>query len=94
MQNDEQKRTIWGGPSAFITFFLCFTVIGLGAAAHWRELDFVFALAWVGFLVVGSFSVLWRNWKSRSEPGSVKLGQLAALPHSWQRWVLGESKRK
>ena len=92
MKNDQQKPASWGRPIAFALFFICVTVIGLAAATHWRALDIVFALTWLAFLVVGSFVVLWRGWKHRAESGSVKLGQLAALPRSWQRWVLGESK--
>ena len=72
--------------------FICIAIIGLAAAAHWRALNIAFALAWLVFLVVGSFVVLWRNWKHRGEPGPAKLGQLAALPRSWQQWVLGEGK--
>jgi hypothetical protein len=92
MKNDQQKPASWGRPSAFVWFFICVTVIGLAAATHWRALDIAFGLIWLAFLVVGSFVVLWRGWKHRAEPGAFKLGQLAALPPSWQRWVLGESK--
>lgn len=92
MQNGQKKLTSWGRPSAFVMFLTCITVIGVASANHWWALDIAFSLIWLGFLVVGSFVVLWRGWKHRSEPGQVKLGQLAALPRSWQRWVLGESK--
>ena len=91
MLNNHQGRVTWGGPSAFFSFFACVTVIGVGAAAHWRALDLVFALAWVGFLAFGSLVVLWRNWKHRAEIGPARLGQLNALPRSWQRWMRGES---
>ena len=92
MENDRQKRTFWGSPSAFVWFFICVTVIGLAAATHWRVLDIAFALTWLMFLLVASFGFLWRNWKRRGESGPAKLGQLAVLPRSWQRWVLGEGK--
>lgn len=92
MDNERKKRTSWGRPGAFVCFFICVIVIGIAAANHWRALDIAFAFAWLGFLVVGSFVVLWRGWKGRAGPGPVKLGQLAALPRSWQRWVLGENK--
>ncbi len=37
-------------------------------------------------LVAGSFVVVWRKWKHRAGLGSAKLGSLAVLPRSWQRW--------
>lgn len=92
MDSDRQKRTVWGQPSAFVWFLVSCAVIGLAAASHWRALDMAFALAWVAFLVVGSFVVLWRAWKHHGEPGAAKLGQLAALPRGWRLWVLGETK--
>jgi hypothetical protein len=92
MENDQKKRTSWGNPSAFLWFFGCISVIGLAAAARWRELDIAFASAWLAFLVVGSSVVLWRAWKHPDGPSTAKLGQLAALPRSWQRWLLGEDK--
>ena len=92
MENDQQKRISWGRPGAFLWFFLCISAIGLAAASRWRELDIAFASAWLTFLVVGSAVVLWRAWKHPGEPRTAKLGQLAALPRSWQRWLLGEDK--
>lgn len=91
MDSNWQKRTAWGQPAAFVWFFVSCAAIGLAAGTHWRALDIAFALAWVAFLVVGSFVVLWRVWKHHSEPGTVKLGQLAALPRNWRLWVLGEA---
>ena len=93
MENGHKKRTSWGRPNAFVTFILCVAIIGAASATHWRALDLAFALVWLGFLLVGSLVVLWRGWKHRAEPGAAKLGQLAALPRSWQRWVLGESNK-
>lgn len=92
MTNDQKKRTSWGGIGAFLTFFVFVVVIGAGAALRWQALDRAFAFAWIGFLVFGSLVVLWRGWRHRGKPGRAKLGQMAALPQSWQRWVLGESK--
>ncbi len=92
MDSEPQKRTSWGQPSAFVWFFVSITAIGLAAASHWRALDIAFALAWLAFLVAGSFVVLWRMWRHRDEPGTVKLGQLAVLPRSWRQWVLGETR--
>ena len=92
MDSHRQKRTAWGQPSAFVWFFVSCTFIGLAAASHWRALDIAFALVWIAFLVVGSVVVLWRAWKHHGEPGTAKLGQLAALPRSWRLWVLGETK--
>jgi hypothetical protein len=91
MTGGQQKRTSWGRPRDFIVLVICITIIGVAAAARWRALDLVFALAWLGICVVGSVSVLWRAWKHRTEPTRPALGQLAALPRSWRKWVLGES---
>ena len=93
VENEQKKRTSWGRPSALVTFFICVAVIGVASATHWRVLDIAFALLWAGFLIVGSLVVFWRGWKHRAEPGAAKLGQLSAPPRSWQRWVLGESKK-
>lgn len=90
--NEQQKSTAWGRRRDFVAFVACITIIGIAAAAHWRTLDIVFALAWLGVIALGSFMVLWCAWKHRAEPGSPRLGQLAALPRSWQKWVLGESR--
>jgi hypothetical protein len=92
MDSERQKGTSWGKPSAFVQFFMSITAIGLAAAFHWRSLDIAFALAWIAFLVIGSFVVLWRACNHRCAPGTVKLGQLAVLPRSWRQSVLGETK--
>lgn len=92
MENGQKRVISWGRPGALVMFLICITTIGVASANHWRALDVALSLIWLGFLVIGSFVVLWRAWRHRSEPGQVKLGQLAALPGSWQRWVLGESK--
>ena len=91
MENERQSRTSWGQPSAFAWFFGCSAAIGLAAAVNWRALDIAFALAWLAFLVLGSSVVLWRAWRHQGEPGTAKLGQLAALPRSWLQCVLGET---
>ena len=38
MENDQQKRTSWGRPSAFVCFFICIAVIGLASVAFALEL--------------------------------------------------------
>ena len=92
MKIGQQTPSSWARPREFLLFAICVTVIGVAAAAHWRALDIAFAFAILGFWVIGSSVLLWRTWKHRREPGQVQFGQLAVLPPSWRRWVLGESK--
>lgn len=92
MNNSQQKRSSWGHPRDLLWFVGCITLIGVAAAMHWQGLDVTYVLACLAFLFIGSIVVIWRNWKHRAEPGSAKLGQVAALPRSWRPWVLGEDK--
>ena len=73
-------------------------IVGYGIAAQMTYqsigkafgLGFTSALGQAGLLAVGSLVLLLRAWKHRGE-GKVFLGQHAALPRSWSRWVMGES---
>ena len=94
VDSNRERHSSWGRPREFIGFFAILTVIGAGAALHWRALDLAFAFVWLAFLIVGSAVLLWHGWRHRGEPYSARLGQLAMLPRSWQKWVLGESDGK
>jgi hypothetical protein len=90
MANDQKNATLWGRPRDFVAFIICVTIIGIAAAARWRALDLAFAYAWLALCAMGSIFVLWRVWKGPAASGGHRLGQVAALPRSWQKWVLGE----
>jgi len=80
----------WGSVAAYSFFVLYIAMIGIGAALHWRALDIAFAVLSIVALALGSAVVIWRAWRHHGEPGSPRLGQLAALPRCWRKWVLGE----
>ena len=96
MANQHKTNGSWGRPREFIGFFAILGVIGVAAAFHWHvlALDLAFTFAWLAFLVVGSVVLLWQGWRHRGEPGGARLGQLAVLRRSWQKWVLGESDER
>lgn len=91
MDSNSKRRIHWGSVCAYAFFAAYIVMIGVGATFPWHWLRVADAVLWLGALVVGSAVVLWRAWRHRGEPGGVKLGQLAALPRSWQKWVLGET---
>ncbi|MGH8144826.1 MAG: hypothetical protein ACREPY_00705 [Rhodanobacteraceae bacterium] len=91
MANDQRKRGSWGRPREFVGLLAIAIVMGVAATLHWHALDLALLLAWLAFCVMGSAVVMWRAWRHPGEPGSAKLGQLAALPDRWRKWVLGES---
>jgi hypothetical protein len=89
----DQRRSSFGGLGAWAIFATCCTVIGLGATFRWRALDIAFALTWLSFLIFGSLLFLWRASKARAHGVPAPLGQAAALPASWRRWIFGSSPR-
>lgn len=88
------RRIRWGSVCGYACFYAFIVSIGLGATFHWRWLGLTYAFVYLGALVVGSAALLWRAWRHRHEPGGVVLGELAALPRSWRKWVLGEADDK
>lgn len=90
MSQYRKKHISWGSITAYTFFGVYIALIGVGAATHWRLLDLDFAFLWLEAVVLGSAVLLWRAWRHRGDPSRVRLGQLAALPRSWQKWVLGE----
>ena len=69
---------------------MCLVVLSALVASGSKALDSWLALTWIGLLLAGSLVLIWRTWKQRAT-GRVFLGQLAALPPRWRKWVLGES---
>lgn len=65
-------------------------MLGALIASGSKTLDTWLALIPIGLLLASSLVLVWRTWKHRAT-GRVFLGQLAALPPRWRRWVLGES---
>jgi D-alanyl-lipoteichoic acid acyltransferase DltB (MBOAT superfamily) len=94
MPQESKKHGLFGRPRDFMVFFAVLAIIGLAAAFHWHWLDLSYVVVGVVVLVLGSVVVLWRAWRHRGEPGGAKLGQLAALPTSWRKWVLGETNTR
>jgi hypothetical protein len=94
MGRNQKHRIRWGSVCAYAFFLVYIVMIGVGATFHWHWLDLAYAVVGLAALVVGSVAVLWRGWCHRGEPGGVRLGQFAALPRSWQKWVLGETDDK
>ena len=90
MPRNQKKHISWGSIAAYAFFGVYIIMIGLGATFHWRALDLAFAFLTLAAIAVGSAIVLWHGWQHRGEPRGVRLGQFAALPRSWQKWVLGE----
>jgi len=93
MAKNQKNSTFWGRPRDFAITIAILIVIGAGAAFHWHALDLGCAIVVLAFYLAGSIIALWRAWCHRNGPGPAKLGQLAALPASWQKWVLGESSK-
>lgn len=90
MPRIEKKHMSWGSFAAYLFFGVYIIMIGVGATFHWRALDLAFTYLSLAAVAFGSIVVLWRAWHHRGECTGVRLGQFAALPRSWQKWVLGE----
>lgn len=90
MPNARKKREFRGSIAAYAFFAAYIALIGLGAAYHWPDLRLFFIALSVTAMATGSVIVVWRAWRHRRQPGGVRLGQMAALPESWCKWVLGE----
>jgi hypothetical protein len=70
--------------------FLVFLALAFSQTWTVRTLMAVVAVAFLA----GSAVILWRMLKRRPGDPPVALGQTAAMPRRWRRWVLGESERK
>jgi hypothetical protein len=70
---------------------LCFLLL-LGAlvASASKAIDGWMAIVvWRG-LLIGSVLLIIKNVRQPPENRGFQFGQLAVLPRSWQRWILGE----
>lgn len=90
--SDQRKRSSWGTRRAFAEWGIAILALALLVNSHSRWLDLAWSFALLGLVVIGSCIVWWRLWMHRGKPGPAPLGQLAALPRSWQKWVLGETE--
>jgi hypothetical protein len=88
--NKPSKRSSWGSPRAFAELGIALLVLTLIVNTHSQWVKSVLADLYLTVLVVGSCVVLWRGWKHLGKPGPPPLGQGAALPSKWRKWVLGE----
>ena len=91
MKNGVPSRSSFN-PRAFAGFVLFCAVLAGLIALHSRWIGMALALIYFCALVVGSLVVLVRNLRGRRE--AVYLGQAAALPKSWRKWVLDEDDVK
>jgi|GEM_PF-6067108 len=90
MQTNRKSRVSWGSVAAYAFFGLYIALVGVGGALRWHALDIALEVLAGVILVAGSAAVMWRARRRRGEPGGPRLGQSAALPRSWRKWMLGE----
>jgi hypothetical protein len=85
-------RSHWGRPAAFLECgaFILFLALGFARTLVAHALTVAVVLSFAA----GSGVILWRLMRRRPGEPPVALGQTAALPRRWRRWVLGESDRK
>ncbi|GGA01180.1 hypothetical protein [Dyella caseinilytica] len=88
--NKPAKRSSWGSPRAFAELGMALFVLTLIVNTHSPLVKSAMLALWLTATAVGSCIVLWRVWQHRGKPGSPPLGQTAALPPKWRKWVLGE----
>jgi hypothetical protein len=92
MQMKKISHTHWGRPLALLEClaFVLFLALAFSETLVAHALTVAVALAFV----TGSGVLFWRMLRRRPGDPPVALGQTAAMPHRWRRWVLGESDRK
>lgn len=91
---DEPSRRNFFNPRAFVGFLIFCAVLGVLIALHSRWIGMAWAFVNLGALLVGSIVLAWRNWAHRGTSQRAYLGQAAALPRSWRKWVLDEDGEK
>jgi hypothetical protein len=86
----------FGSVRAFVIFFGVLLVVGILAALDksFPTVNYVVESGILGFFLIGSAVILIRMWRRRGSPDkfwkSAHGGQIAFLPPTWRRWVLGE----
>jgi hypothetical protein len=78
-------------PFRKVAVLLCFLLLlGVLVASASKSIDeWIVVLVWSAFLI-GSVILIIKNARHPPESRGFYFGQLALLPHSWQRWILGE----
>jgi hypothetical protein len=90
-QTDEHRpKNTWGSPRAFAEWLACLALLFAAIAFHSRFASRALTAAVVALWMVSSLVILWRLLRRRPDDPPVAMGQMAALPRRWRRWVLGE----
>jgi hypothetical protein len=84
------RSSQWGSPRAFAEWAIALAVLAILVNTHSSWLNSTLRVLMLGIVVLGSCIVLWHMWQHRGKPGPPPLGQDAALPPKWRKWVLGE----
>lgn len=93
MKNNVSPRHTFN-PTALAGFVLFCTILACLVALNARWAGMALAIVYLAVLIVGSLVVVVRNIKGHEGPGRAHLGQTAALPRSWRKWVLDEVDEK
>lgn len=92
MKTNDSPRNFFN-PRALAGFVLFCVILALLIALHLRWIGTVSAVIYLAAWVVGSTVIIVRNLRRRRGSGSY-LGQAAALPPSWRKWVLDEDTQR
>lgn len=81
-------------PKALAGFLVSCAVLAGLIALHMRWIGTALAVIYLALLITSSLVVIVRALSGSHNPGKAHLGQLAALPPKWRKWVLGEEDEK
>lgn len=93
MKDNTPPRHIFN-PRALVGFVLFCVILTSLIALDARWAGIALAIVYFAVLMVGSLVVVVRNMKGQQGSERAPLGQTAALPRSWRRWVLDEGEEK
>jgi ABC-type Mn2+/Zn2+ transport system permease subunit len=82
-----------GAPFRKVAILICFLLL-LAAlvASESKTIDeWIVILVWSAFLI-GSVILIVKNARQPPKNRGFHFGQVAVLPRSWQRWILGEER--
>lgn len=93
MKTDVSGR-IFFNPRALAGFVLFCAILAGLIALNSSWIGMISALIYLAALAVGSLVIIVRNLRRRPGIDRAHLGQAAALPRSWRKWVLDEDAGK
>lgn len=93
MDVDKRRRTSFH-PRGLADFLLVCCILGFLIALHSTFIDSALGLLWLGLLIASSVVIVWRWWRYPNDSRRHGTGQLAALPRSWRKWMLGDDKER